>query len=64
MIDFSTPLAGMARAESNVNQIATRLAQPADDSNRIGAASGDPGTNPWPDASRFAARPAKGYRWF
>jgi flagellar basal body rod protein FlgG len=32
MIDFSTPLAGMMRAETTVNQIATRLAQPAGDS--------------------------------
>jgi flagellar hook protein FlgE len=32
MIDFSTPLSGMTRAETTVNQIATRLAQPATDS--------------------------------
>jgi flagellar basal body rod protein FlgG len=31
MIDFSTPLSGMTQAETNVNQIATRLAQPATD---------------------------------
>ncbi len=31
MIDFSTPLSGMAQAETSVNQIATRLAQPATD---------------------------------
>ena len=31
MIDFSTPLSGMTRAETSVNQIATRLAQPATD---------------------------------
>ena len=31
MIDFSTPLSGMTRAETSVNQIATRLAQPAID---------------------------------
>jgi hypothetical protein len=29
MIDFSAPLSGMAQAETNVNQIATRLAQTA-----------------------------------
>lgn len=32
MIDFSAPLSGMMRAETTVNQIATRLAQPASDS--------------------------------
>ena len=31
MIDFSAPLSGMMRAETSVNQIATRLAQPASD---------------------------------
>lgn len=31
MIDFSAPLAGMMRAETTVNQIATRLANPASD---------------------------------
>ena len=31
MIDFSNPLAGMRQAETSVNQIATRLAQPAND---------------------------------
>jgi flagellar hook protein FlgE len=31
MIDFSAPLSGMTRAETSVNQIATRLAQPATD---------------------------------
>ena len=31
MIDFSAPLSGMAQAETSVNQIATRLAQPAND---------------------------------
>ena len=31
MIDFSTPLSGMLRAETAVNQIATRMAQPAND---------------------------------
>jgi len=31
MIDFSTPLSGMMQAETTVNQIATRLAQPASD---------------------------------
>jgi hypothetical protein len=31
MIDFSTPLSGMLSAESTVNQIATRVAQPATD---------------------------------
>ena len=31
MIDFSTPLSGMTQAETTVNQIATRLAQPASD---------------------------------
>jgi flagellar hook protein FlgE len=32
MIDFSTPLSGMLSAETTVNQIATRVAQPASDS--------------------------------
>jgi hypothetical protein len=32
MIDFSAPLSGMTRAETTVNQIATRVAQPASDS--------------------------------
>jgi flagellar hook protein FlgE len=32
MIDFSTPLSGMTQAETSVNQIAKRLAQPATDS--------------------------------
>jgi flagellar hook protein FlgE len=32
MIDFSTPLSGMTQAETSVNRIATRLAQPAGDS--------------------------------
>jgi hypothetical protein len=31
MIDFSAPLSGMAQAETSVNQIATRLTQPAND---------------------------------
>ena len=31
MIDFSTPLSGMTRAETSVNQIAARVAQPATD---------------------------------
>lgn len=31
MIDFSTPLSGMLQAETAVNQIATRVAQPASD---------------------------------
>jgi hypothetical protein len=31
MIDFSAPLSGMTQAETSVNQIATRLAQPAND---------------------------------
>lgn len=31
MIDFSAPLFDMTRAETTVNQIATRLAQPATD---------------------------------
>jgi flagellar hook protein FlgE len=31
MIDFSTPLSGMTQAETSVNQIAKRLAQPATD---------------------------------
>ena len=31
MIDFSTPLSGMLAAETAVNQIATRVAQPASD---------------------------------
>lgn len=32
MIDFSAPLSGMMQAETSVNQIAQRLAQPATDS--------------------------------
>jgi flagellar hook protein FlgE len=32
MIDFSTPLSGMMQAERTVNQVATRVAQPASDS--------------------------------
>jgi flagellar hook protein FlgE len=32
MIDFSAPLSGMMQAETTVNQVATRLAQPATDS--------------------------------
>lgn len=32
MIDFSTPLSGMTHAETSVNQIAERVAQPASDS--------------------------------
>ncbi len=32
MIDFSTPLSGMTQAETTVNQITKRLAQPATDS--------------------------------
>jgi hypothetical protein len=32
MIDFSTPLSAMTQAETSVNRIATRLAQPAGDS--------------------------------
>lgn len=31
MIDFSTPLSGMTRVETTVNQIAARVAQPATD---------------------------------
>jgi flagellar hook protein FlgE len=31
MIDFSTPLSGLAQAETSVNQIAKRLASPASD---------------------------------
>jgi flagellar hook protein FlgE len=31
MIDFSTPLSGMLSAETTVNQIAARVAQPATD---------------------------------
>jgi flagellar hook protein FlgE len=31
MIDFSAPLLGMTQAESSVNQVASRLAQPASD---------------------------------
>ena len=31
MIDFSAPLSGMMQAETSVNQIAARLAQPASD---------------------------------
>jgi hypothetical protein len=31
MIDFSAPLSGMTQAETSVNQIATRLAQPSTD---------------------------------
>jgi flagellar hook protein FlgE len=31
MIDFSAPLSGMTQAETSVNQIAARLAQPASD---------------------------------
>ena len=31
MIDFSVPLSGMAQAETNVNHIAARLAQPGND---------------------------------
>jgi len=31
MIDFSAPLAGMTQAETSVNQIAKRLANPASD---------------------------------
>jgi flagellar hook protein FlgE len=31
MIDFSAPLSGMMQAETSVNRIATRLAQPAGD---------------------------------
>jgi flagellar hook protein FlgE len=32
MIDFSTPLSGMMQAETSVNQVAVRLAQPTSDS--------------------------------
>ena len=32
MIDFSTPLSGMLQAETAVNQIAARVAEPASDS--------------------------------
>jgi flagellar hook protein FlgE len=32
MIDFSVPLSGMTQAETSVNRIATRLAQPPNDS--------------------------------
>jgi flagellar hook protein FlgE len=31
MIDFSAPLSGMTQAETSVDQIATSLAQPAND---------------------------------
>ena len=31
MIDFSSPLSGMTQAETSVNQIATRIANPASD---------------------------------
>lgn len=37
MIDFSTPLSGMIRAETSVNQIAMRLSQPADDTVTLSA---------------------------
>jgi flagellar hook protein FlgE len=37
MIDFSTPLAGMTRAETSVNQIAARVAQPASDTVSLSA---------------------------
>lgn len=32
MIDFSAPLSGMTQAETSVNQVATQLAKPANDS--------------------------------
>ena len=32
MIDFSAPLSGMTQAETSVNQVASRLAQPQSDS--------------------------------
>ena len=32
MIDFSAPLLGMTQAETSVNQVASRLAQPESDS--------------------------------
>jgi flagellar basal body rod protein FlgG len=37
MIDFSVPLSGMARAETSVNQIAARVAQPANDTVSLSA---------------------------
>ncbi len=37
MIDFSVPLSGMTRAETSVNQIAARVAQPADDTVSLSA---------------------------
>jgi hypothetical protein len=37
MIDFSSPLAGMTQAETSVNQIATRLSQPASDTVSLSA---------------------------
>lgn len=32
MIDFSAPLSGMTQAETSVNQVATQLAKPSNDS--------------------------------
>lgn len=37
MIDFSTPLSGMTQAETTVNQIAKRVAQPANDTVTLSA---------------------------
>ena len=37
MIDFSTPLSGMTQAETSVNQIAARVAQPATDTVTLSA---------------------------
>jgi hypothetical protein len=37
MIDFSSPLSGMTQAETSVNQIATRIAQPASDTVSLSA---------------------------
>ncbi len=37
MIDFSTPLSGMTQAETSVNQIAARIAQPAADTVTLSA---------------------------
>jgi flagellar hook protein FlgE len=37
MIDFSTPLSGMTQAETSVNQIAAKVANPASDSINLSA---------------------------
>jgi hypothetical protein len=37
MIDFSVPISGMMRAETTVNQIAERVAQPASDTVSLSA---------------------------